>query len=122
MLAQSLRRVLDGVAGDDADRLTFALAEGTRVFEASFTGVASIASTEAAGFVHIRAEAMPSPIHSTPSRIGLLAQPLIVVLDLGIGRADEALDGHVALVVVERGEQLRQRGQRIGDDAAELPR
>ena len=49
---------------------------------------------------------------------GLGAQPLLGVVDVGRRPGDQALDGDVAGVVVQAGDQAAERHQRVGDETA----
>ena len=71
------------------------------------------------GLVQRRSTVEPLPIQSMlGDGAGLGAQPLLGVVDVGRGAGVQAVDGDVAVVVVQAGDEAGQRHQGVGDEAA----
>ena len=87
---------------------------------ASWTAGASIARTDTGLHPEAIGEpALPDELQAAP-RTGLRSQLLLREVELLGLAARDALDRDVALLVVERREQVRHRGQRVGERTAEL--
>ncbi len=92
------------------------------MFPAPSTAGASSPSTEIAWRPHRRSATLPVPVSATPSSTpGLAAEVRLGQVGPAPLAARQTLDRDVAVLVVQRGQQPRQREQRVRRGTAELP-